>query len=240
MSTVVAHSMASTKRLPERYLEPTKTEFKRRVLEELRPGLQILDVGAGRQPVLPLSERPADCMYVGLDLSASEFAKAEAGSYTDQVVGDLTVFRPELSDRFDLILSWQVLEHVKPLSVALGNIRAYLKPGGRFIGQLSGTFSAFGVINMVIPNSVGPWILRKLLHRDPETVFPAHYDRCWFSALEAEMKPWCSHEIQPRFRGAGYWGFSSALQRGYLLYENWAMRNNRRNLATHYIIDARR
>ena len=44
----------------------------------------------------------------------------------------------------------------------------------------------------------------------------------------------------PRFRGGGYFGFSRTVQRLYLRYEDWAMRSGRENLATRYLVVARK
>src|SRR5918992_14177 len=134
--------------LPERYVpEFWLRPFQERVRAEVRAGQAILDVGSGRAPTLPLLERPGDIRYVGLDISAGELAAAPAGSYDEAITGDVADFEPALERRFDLALSYQVFEHVRPLPAALENIRRYLKPGGRMVAQLSGTFSVFGVAN---------------------------------------------------------------------------------------------
>jgi SAM-dependent methyltransferase len=211
-----------------------------RVARELRPGMRILDVGSGRRPAIPRHQRPPDCMYVGLDLSMDELLSAPHGSYDEMVASDVAVFQPELADRFDLVLSWQVLEHVKPLAGALENIRRYLAPGGTFLAHLSGKFSAFALLNQLLPHRVSVWALKRFLHRDPRTVFPAHYDKCWYGALVRITTPWTEAEVLPRYRGSGYFKFLGILERAYLVYEDWTIKQGHRNLATHYLISARR
>ena len=147
---------------------------------------------------------------------------------------------PDLHERFDLILSWQVFEHVAPLDTTLDNLRTYLRPGGRLVTMLSGGFSAFGLINRAIPRRVGVWALDRLIGRDPETVFPTHYDRCYYDALSEMLRGWSRAEVFALFRGAVYFRFSRVLQGSYLAYENWAVRTDRRNLATHYLLVADR
>ena len=165
-------------------------------------------------------------------------AKAPTGSYDRTFEGDVTQRVPELDGYFDLIVSWQVLEHVKPLARALENLRSYLWPGGKLVVQMSGTFSAFGLINRTTPQRLGKRAMARLLKRDPTTVFPAHYDRCWYAALEKIMQPWSEFMIVPRYGGARYFSFSPLLQRLYFVGEDWVCRNNYRNLATHYIVKA--
>ncbi|HLB22616.1 MAG TPA: methyltransferase domain-containing protein, partial [Dehalococcoidia bacterium] len=139
---------------------------------------------------------------------------------------------------FDLVVSFQVFEHVKPLDVAFDNMRAYLKPGGLAIVQMSATWSVFGMINQVVPQSLAVWLLRKATGRSKESVFPAPYHKCSNSALEEILRPWSRSEIRPLYLGADYFKFFGPLARAYVLYENWAMRGGHRNLASHYLVQA--
>ena len=200
----------------------------------------VLDIGSGRRPSVSTADRPPGCTYVGLDLSQAELERAPAGSYDQMLVGDARDRLSELEGRFDAVVSWQVLEHVKSLGAALENIRSYLRPGGIFVGQLSGTFALFGLANRAIPHRTAAHAMKYLLHRDPSSVFPAYYDKCWFTALEALGQSWTGFSVYPRYAGASYLSFSPVLQRIYLAYEEWTIRTERRNLATHYLIVGRR
>ena len=223
-----------------RYIEPWVQAWDVRVARELRPGIRILDVGSGRRPALPREHRPPDCTYVGLDMSLQELMAAPPGSYDQTVASDVLTFRPELAGRFDLVLSWQVLEHVKPLGQAFENIRLYLAPGGAFLAQLSGKFSVFALVNQLFPHRLSRWALKTFLGRDPATVFPAHYDQCWYGALIRMTSGWSDVEVLPRYRGSGYLRFLRVLELGYLRYEDWSIEHGNHNLATHYLISARR
>jgi SAM-dependent methyltransferase len=227
-------------RLPPRYVREFWWEpFHERVLAELAPGQAILDVGSGRAPTVPPAERLDGSSYVGLDLSAAELATAPAGSYDQMVTGDVSERMPALDGQFDLAVSYQVFEHVRRLPAALDNIRHYLRPGGVMVAQLSGAFSLFGLGNRAVPASLGVKAMERFLHRDPETVFPAHYDRCWDSALRRDMASWQEVEIMPLYTGAGYLGFARSLQALYIGFEELAYRRDRRNLASYYVIVAR-
>ena len=146
----------------------------------------------------------------------------------------------ELESSADLVVSWAVLEHVAPLDVAIANIHSYLRPGGLFVAQLSGGRSAFALINRLIPHRLAKVAMKRLLRRDPESVFPAPYDRCTYSELSRAFAGWSHVRIVARYRGAGYFGFLPPLQRLYLRLEDLLVRGRHRDLATHYLLVARR
>lgn len=231
---------AQAGRLPPRYGCSMRARFDERVAPSLRPGVRILDVGSGRDPSFDRAQLPAKAFCVGLDISASELEQAPAGAYNDVVVSDISCRVPALEAAFDLVVSWQVLEHVKPLDAALDNIRAYLRPGGHMVAVLSGSFSAFGLVNRLLPHRVGRRLAARTLRIDEHCVFRAHYDRCSDRALTRLLTPWSTVEIDPLYRGAVYFRSFPALLRTYLAYEDWAVRAGHRNLATHYVVAAAR
>jgi len=197
--------------------------------------MTILDVGSGRRPALGAGLRDG-CRYVGLDLSYDELAAAPAGSYDEFVVADLTDYQPTLEQRFDLAVSWQVLEHVADLEAALGNIRGYLRPGGYLVALFSGP----AVFNRVIPTGIGLSLMRVLLHRDPDSVFPARYDRCYHRALVGLLDLWSASQTFAIFQGGAYFNFSPLLRSAYFVYESWASRRHLLNAATHYLVECQR
>jgi SAM-dependent methyltransferase len=205
--------------------------------------MRILDVGSGRRPAILPDDRPPGTFYVGLDISEAELGKAARGAYDQVIVTDIT--RPHAApkdqfdkDQFDLVLSFYVLEHVKPLEEAFANMRAYLRPGGRLIACLAGTFAGFALINRLLPHRVGSWIQKRLYNRPPESTFPAYYHHCWYSRLERILKPWAQSEIAPYYTGGSYFRFSRYVQALYIGYEEWAYQRNHRNLASHYLVTA--
>lgn len=210
------------------------------VAQSLVPGVRILDVGSGRDPSFSRLELPSQACYVGLDLSGPELQRAPPGAYDDIVVSDITRPVPALRDAFDLVVSWQVLEHVKPLAGALDNMYSYLRPGGRMVAVLSGGLSAFGLINRVLPDAIGGRVAAKTLRISQEHVFPAHYDHCTERSLRRLLCAWSAAEIEAVYQGAIYFRSYPTLLRIYLMYENWAAHEGYSNLATHYVLAAER
>jgi len=132
------------------------------------------------------------------------------------------------------------LEHVSRLQPALSNIRLYLRPHGRFIAVLAGRYGAASIVNRILPSRLSRGLLERLFERPPETVFPARYESCSYSALAALLESdWEQWEIAPVFVGGRYFLPSRPLAALYLAYEEWALAAGRKNLAPYYVIDAR-
>jgi SAM-dependent methyltransferase len=224
--------------LPARYDGHWREPFGARLAASLRPQMRILDVGSGGFPTLPMDSRPRGCLYAGLDLSLVELQRAPRRSYDEFWVADIRARIPVLEDRYDLVLSCNVLEHVRPVDLAFENLRMYLRPGGRFLALFSGRFSVFAIVNRMIPRGVGVELMKRLLDRDPKDVYPAHYDRCSYDQIVRMLGGWAQVEVVPLYLGAEYFNFSPALRSAYLRYENWACRAQYRNLATHYLVSA--
>ena len=228
--------------MPARYYEPWRDWFDTQVAMRLRAGTTILDIGGGRCPSVPLSQRPTGTTYIGLDPDAKELTAAPAGSYDQTFVSRAEQRIPDLVDSVDLAISWQVFEHVASLESVLQNVHSYLVPGGVLVSLFSGRWSAFAVINRLLPFSVGIPLVSRIARRDPEVdpVFPACYDMCYHTVLKRLMSNWSQVEIVPLYRGASYFGFSRPLMRGYLLYENAIRFAKWNNGATHYLLVATR
>jgi SAM-dependent methyltransferase len=225
-------------RLPPRYkTDEWDLRFQEELASALRPGQSILDVGAGARPTVPPDQRPADVHYVGLDPVRDELERAPAGSYDDFMVAGAEERVEGHDGEFDLALSFMAMEHIKPLDLALNNIRAYMRPGGKLIAQLAGGRSPFALVNRMIPGPVARRILGRVQGRPPESVFPALYDRCTHSGLSEMLTGrWREWEVIPLHNAYGYVEFSRLLRAPYMAYEEWAYRRDRRNIAANYLI----
>ena len=223
-----------------RYRNDWQVPFCEAIQSELRPGSVVIDIGGGRHPVIARPDLPPGATYIGIDLSANELAAAPPEAYDRVLVADVAERQPDLEGSADLAVSWAVLEHVVRLDLAISNIRSYLRPGGLFVAQLSGGRSAFALINRAIPHRVAKVAMKQLLQRDPATVFAAPYDRCTYSGLSRILEDWSYVQIVPRYRGAQYFGFLPPLQRLYILFEDLIVRGDHKDLATHYLVVARR
>jgi SAM-dependent methyltransferase len=223
-----------------RYEREWGQEFWGYVNDALRPGIAILDVGAGRRPTIAAEDRPSEVEYVGLDVSAEELELSAPGSYDEKVVADASRFVPELAGRFDLIVAWQVLEHFGDLPAAADAFLRYARDGGWFVACLSGRHAAFALANRLLPSTVGRGLVARLMRRPVDEVFEAHYDHCDERGLYTAFSAWDEVHVVPLWRGADYFDRFPRLRSAYIRYEDWAIRHRHGNLATHYVIGARK
>src|SRR3954453_3177658 len=120
-----AMAVPGWRQMPERYGGPIhgtwRRRFDERVHEIVGPGMTVLDAGSGRAPAMAPDARPAGLTYVGLDLDRSELDRAPDGAYDEVWELDLATYDESLSERFDVVLSLFVLEHVARVDLALEN-----------------------------------------------------------------------------------------------------------------------
>ncbi|MCW3039970.1 MAG: O-methyl transferase [Solirubrobacterales bacterium] len=223
--------------LPVRYDHRMQDVFLAQIDRLLRPGIRILDVGAGRAPTIPVGDRPAGCRYVGTDIDAAELAAAPPGAYDLAVTADATRPLP-LDETFDLIISWQVLEHVSSMAGSLDSMHRALAPGGVLLAQLTGSRAAFALVARFMPHRIRVAAMSRFLGHADEEKFPTSYDGCTDHRLRLLLAGWSQVQVIPFYRGASYFTFSQPLRRAYLGYENQIARRDVRALATHYLVIA--
>lgn len=219
--------------LPARYQTAWRPAFVAQALEHCHPEMTILDVGGGKAPTLPPEVRPARSTYIGLDPDSDDLAK---GNYDVRLLAAASDAQPKLVGSVDLILSWNVLEHVPYMPSALARFHSYLKPGGALLARFAGRWAVFAIASRFMPHRLRVQLLSRLIGSSPDDHFPTHYDHCTARAFDLMLADWSEHEIVPHYRGAGYFAFSRGIQRMYLAYERAAMHNPQ--LATHYNVRA--
>lgn len=103
-------------------------EIRKLAAELGKPGAVVIDYGCGNMPYRPLFQA-AGCTYLGADFDgAPDVAIAPDG-------------RIDAADASaDLVVSFQVLEHVRDLDRYFAEARRVLKPGGRMVLSTHGTW----------------------------------------------------------------------------------------------------
>ena len=225
-------------RLPPRYSDRPRIHhsFQNAVEQTIRPGMRILDVGAGRRPSLQPNVRPVDATYIGLDVSERELAQAPEGSYDELLLSDLSV--PLSIPPVDLVVSWWTFEHLPDLPTALRVLHQALRPNGRLVAAFPNRRAVFAVANRLLPHRVSRRVIHGLRLRPKESVFPAHYSHCSYDELRTLGGPWHRFAILPHYCGANYFLFNRVALALYLSYEQHIYNTQNADLAPFFLVVA--
>jgi SAM-dependent methyltransferase len=91
-------------------------------------GLNVLEAGCGSGSYLDLSR----CVVTGVDISQHQLDRNQQLAH--RVCADLHVYEnPTWNDSFDLIICWDVVEHLRDPKVAIEKFLQWLKPNGRLV-----------------------------------------------------------------------------------------------------------
>ncbi len=157
-------------------VEAAEPEVLRTVQERLdqllagvdRP-LRILDAGCGKQLQIPIAE---DRHIVGIDISPAQVAKNP--EVDEGIVGNVQShqFEPE---SFDVIVCWNVLEHLDDPRAALLNFERSLKRPGVLVLAGPHPHSFKGTVTKLTPFWVHKLAWKRLLRSEPTLErFPTH------------------------------------------------------------------
>jgi SAM-dependent methyltransferase len=126
----------------------------------------VLDAGCGKwRPEIGLDRC---CHVVGIDVSPRAL---ELNCMIDEkIVGDVQTY-PLPRESFDVIVCWDVLEHLPRPRRALDNFTRALKPGGRMILGLPNIISPKAVVTKFTPLSFHVWFKRSVL-KQPQAGLP--------------------------------------------------------------------
>lgn len=159
-------------------------QFEDRLVELVRStgAVHIGEMGGGANPTLSLvdrADRPVDLTVI--DISSAELDKAP--STVQKLCVDLCAEEPPIDERFDLVFSRMVCEHVPSAAAFHRNCRAALRPGGHAVHFFPVAAALPFLVNRVLPHALSARIVEALFpHRrrhGNNGIFRAHYDWCW-------------------------------------------------------------
>lgn len=140
--------------------------------QAMRRPRRVLEAGCGSTSHLPLH---SDAELVGLDLSPLQLQRH--ARLNRRIVGDLQSYDLS-SERFDLIICWNVLEHVAEPQRAFANLCGALAPGGLLVVAIPNLWSVKGVITKFTPFAVHTYFYRflgdPLAHTEQSLQFPTY------------------------------------------------------------------
>ncbi|MGI8606104.1 MAG: class I SAM-dependent methyltransferase [Gaiellaceae bacterium] len=114
-------------------------------------------MGCGRRSQLTL---PDQVHVVGIDVSSVELDLNEV--VDEKIVGDVEVI-PLPRERFDLVVSWNTIEHLSRPDETLEKLGASLKQGGLMILAAPNVLSLKGLVTKYTPHWFHRWIYRRYM-----------------------------------------------------------------------------
>ena len=144
--------------------------YQKTVSQYLRPDVCLLDAGCGAE--LPFTHKFAHKvrLAVGTDLEELKSAvKNPCG-----VRADLNHL-PFRDNRFDVIISMSVLEHLSDPKLVVDELARILKPGGIVVFQTPNKYDYVSLLARLTPFWFHRWALAALLGRKEEDTFPTFF-----------------------------------------------------------------
>lgn len=120
-------------------------------------GLSILEAGCGS--VSHISFGTVEHL-VGIDISEKQLGRNE--QLNEKILGDLQTYDLG-SGVFDVIVSWDVLEHIEHPEKALMNFFKATRPGGLIVLAAPNFWSLKGLVTWLLPHLMHVWFYRYLI-----------------------------------------------------------------------------
>lgn len=148
-------------------MTPELAELHQRLAELLSgDSPEVLEAGCGSTSHLAL---PATARLAGIDISESQLRRNR--TLHERMLGDVTTY-PFPASRFDLVVCWDVLEHLADPVRGLDNLFGSVKSGGLVLVALPNLWSLKGLISRFTPFSVHRAFYRYVIgDRRPATEF---------------------------------------------------------------------
>ena len=133
-------------------------------LAYIRPGQRVLDVGCGRGSFLHKAQSRAGAVATGIELnrSAAAVARAKGIAIAEEMLEAHADAHPQ---HYDLVTSFQVLEHVASPRAFIADCLRALKPGGLLIYGVPNDDSFLRFADAPLngpPHHMGLWTRRSL------------------------------------------------------------------------------
>lgn len=119
--------------------------------------LRVLEAGCGSTSHLDVGP---DARVVGIDISRAQLDQNQ--HLAEKIQGDLETY-PLAAEDFDVIVCWDVLEHLPRPELALANFHQALRPGGIMVLAMPNLISIKGLVTKLTPYGVHVWFYRSVM-----------------------------------------------------------------------------
>jgi len=124
------------------------------------PMLRVLDAGCGTQNYLRFDRK---VHVTGIDISAAQLDKNP--ELSERIVGDLQTYELPAT-AYDVVVCWDVLEHLKDPRSALIRIANAVAPGGILVVGSPNPSSLKGLVTRLTPYRFHVWVYRRFFNND--------------------------------------------------------------------------
>lgn len=139
-----------------------------RLLADVDRPVRILDAGCGKQLQIPIAD---ERFVVGMDIRSDQ---VENNAHVDEgIVGDVQTY-PFQSESFDVVVCWNVLEHLPDPPAALANFENALKPDGLLVLAGPHPRSFKGTVTDLTPFWVHKLVWKRYLSSGRSEKFPTY------------------------------------------------------------------
>jgi SAM-dependent methyltransferase len=118
--------------------------------QTLGRGIEILEAGCGRKWNIDLDGVSYRLTGIDLDAKALEYRSNVVGDLDEAIVGDLREV-PLLKEKYDVVFSAFVLEHIKGAESVLDSMVAALKPGGLLVLRVPDGDGVYAFLARLLP-----------------------------------------------------------------------------------------
>ncbi len=153
-------------------------------------GIKICEIGPSGQPTIKSSiikERGLDYTIIDIETSHWNEYNPEVKKYNIDLQKD---FDSSLDNKFDLVISQMVLEHIEYPESFHKAIYRLLNKSGSAVHLYANPFSVSAVMNRLLPEMVGEFILKLINNRDlnKNHKYPAYYRWCFTPSKKARVR----------------------------------------------------
>jgi len=188
---------------------------------------KILEIGSGANPTINVKTvKELSLDYTTSDIEGGELSKAD--DIYKKVILDLSSEQIDLTDKYDLIFSRMVGEHISDGEVFHKNIYKMLNPDGLSVHCFSTLYALPFLLNRFMPENFSDILLGKFAPRDEDKhgKFKAYYS--WSRGP--------SRKMIKRFKDIGYEIVEYSGYFGHNYYEKIFVINKLEQLKTNFLV----
>lgn len=181
------------------YYSPTKWEHKI-VLDLLSGNEDILEVGCGNGNFLKQAAKKTSGKIIGLEINSNSFGKGNEYEIIDQSIEVHAGLKPQA---YDVVCTFQVVEHITNVYDFISNQLACLKKNGRLIIAVpnNDSFIKYDKLNLLNlpPHHMGLWNEKSL--RALAEIFDVQIEKCVTEPLQEIHFQWYNRVMLGRYVG---------------------------------------